>query len=317
MKRILGIFRLHKMAALAWAVFRTFLLIGISFMLLYPILYMLSTAFRDIRDLWDPSVTWIPNHFTLRHVKEVFTLMDYPKVLFNTVKLSLISTLLQLLSCSLVGYGFAKFDFKWKKVLFALVLLTIIVPPQTIIVPLYMEFRFFSFAGISKILGALLGGNYTVNLLNTGWTFYLPSLFGMGLRSGLYIYIFRQFFRGIPKELEDASFVDGCGPFKTFFKIVLPNAVPAMLTIFFFSLIWHWNDYFVSGMLLTTNETISNAIVSLRVKVQWMENFNKDYMLNQVRIQAGALLSILPMMIVFAIGQKYFRTGIERTGIVG
>lgn len=310
-------FRLHKFTVLIWSVFRSFLLIGIGFILLYPLLYMISTAFRSTQDLWDPSVIWLPNNLTLEHVKEVFKLMEYPKVVYNTVSIGVVSALLQVVFCSFVGYGFARFKFPGKNILFGMVLLTIIVPPQTIIVPLYLEFRFFNLAGISDILGRITGSNSTINLINTGWVFYLPSILGTGLRSGLYIYIFRQFFRGMPKELENAALIDGCGPIRTYLRVMVPNAVPAFVTVLMFSVVWHWNDFYLSGMLMGSKETISVALAGLRDKIHWVKDYDRDPMLNQVRTQAGALLSILPMLLMFVVGQKYFTESVERTGIVG
>ena len=133
------------------------------------------------------------------------------------------------------------------------------------------------------------------------------------------IFIFRQFFKGLPKELEDAAYLDGCGPLRTFVQVMIPNASSSFLTVFLFSVVWYWNDYYVSSTFFTKNQTIAlmlknlstllsqqlfnNADVSPREQIVWME--------------AGCLISILPILIMYVFLQKYFTEGIERSGLVG
>ena len=148
---------------------------------------------------------------------------------------------------------------------------------------------------------------------------YLPAAMGNGIRAGLMIFIFRQFFKGLPKELEDAAYLDGCGPLRTFVQVMIPNASSSFLTVFLFSVVWYWNDYYVSSTFFTKNQTIAlmlknlstllsqqlfnNADVSPREQIVWME--------------AGCLISILPILIMYVFLQKYFTEGIERSGLVG
>jgi len=210
---------------------------------------MLSTAFRPLDEGMDPSVVWIPKQFTMANITDVIKAMHYPLAIWHTVQIGVVSAILQIISCAIVGYGFARFKFKGRDALFFMVIFTILVPPQTIIIPSYLQFRYFDFFGLTKILNLFTDNPISVNLLNTGWTFYLPSILGVGIRSGLYIYVFRQFFRGMPKELEDAALIDGCGPVKTFLKVMAPNANSAFLTVFLFSIVWQWNDYFFCGAI--------------------------------------------------------------------
>ncbi len=305
---------------LLWALFRLALLFGLSFVLLYPLIYMVSIAFRQPIDMANPAVIWIPRHITADNIKDAFTFMDYPKSLWNTVRLGLVSSLLQVISCSLVGYGFARFDFKLKGLAFALVIFTIVVPPQVVYVPTYMMYKQFDIFGIMKLIGTVIGQDIRINLLDSSLTLYLPAMFGVGIRSGLFIYIFRQFYRNLPRELEDAAYIDGCGHFQTFLKIIVPNAKAAFLTVILFSIVWYWNDYYYISMYFSNVKTVSTALAGL------MDAFTTDvsfeairtdpYMIT-TRLQAGCLLTILPMLLLYILLQKHFTEGIERTGLVG
>jgi len=311
-------FHKKQIGPAAWKLVRFFLLAGIQFVLLYPILYMLITAFRGREDLMNPSVVWLTEHWTMDNVKLLFEVMNYPSLLLYTTQISLGAAVLQTFMCGFVGYGFARFDFPFKKILFPVVILTVIVPVQTYISPLYMMFRFFEIPGLSQILNALSPGSGTWKLLDTPLPFLLQSAVGMGLRSGLFIFIFRQFYRGMPMELEEAALIDGCGAMKIFFRVMMPNAKSPMITVFIFSIVWHWNDYFVSSMLSETRRTVATSLASVRdTLMQMMGRTNSDQMMVQVQVQAGALMAIAPMIVLFLIAQRYLTEGIERSGIVG
>lgn len=315
-----GIRYKKQAVSLLWALFRVALLFGLSFVLLYPLIYMISMAFRQPIDMANPAVIWIPRHVTLDNLKDAFSFMDYPKSLWNTIRLGLVSSLLQVISCSLVGYGFARFQFKLKGLAFALVIFTIVVPPQVVYVPTYMMYKQFDVLGIMKLLSAIIGRDMHINLLDSALTLYLPAMFGVGIRSGLFIYIFRQFYRNLPRELEDAAYIDGCGHFKTFLRIIAPNAKAAFLTVILFSIVWYWNDYYYISMYFSNVKTVSTALAGL------MDAFTTDvsfeairtdpYMIT-TRLQAGCLLAILPMLLLYVVLQKHFTEGIERTGLVG
>lgn len=294
-----------------WPLCRAVILFGICFLLVYPLLFMFTSAFRSREDMWNPAVVWITRHFTLEHIKTLIDVIDYPKALVNTLLIGVGTAVLQTMVCSLVGYGFARFRFKGRELLFLLVVFTIIVPPQTIINSLYMIMRFFHIPIYSLFAG-------TVNLLDTPFAFWVQGLMGMGLRSGFFIFIYRQFYRGLPADLESAALIDGCGALRTYLRVMLPNAVMVMVTVFMFSLVWHWNDSYTTSILSPTNRTLSVALADLRIIVFRLEDAGgEDPLITQVRVQAGALLSILPMLILFLFTQKTFTESIERTGIVG
>ncbi len=305
---------LMKTASIVWKIFRFSIIFGLSFVLIYPLLYSLSVAFRPFSELFDPSIVWLPKHFTLANIKDAFQAMDYTNSFLRTVQLNVVSSIMQIVSCSLAGYGFARFKFKGKKLMFGMVLFTIIVPNETTVIPMYVSYRNFDIFGLGKLISFVTGNSFTVNLLDTSWTFYIPSLLGVGLRAGLFIFIFRQFFRGLPRELEDASYIDGCGPLSTYMRVMIPNSMQAFLTVFILSIVWHWNEYYLTSMFFMNKWTIATSLTG-------MTNHLSDTNLNPyayvTKMQAGCLLSILPMLIMYILLQKYFTESIERTGIVG
>ncbi|HAL19330.1 MAG TPA: carbohydrate ABC transporter permease, partial [Ruminococcaceae bacterium] len=168
-----------------WSIVRAVLLIGLSFIILYPLIYMVSIAFRPLDELFDPSVVWIPKHLTLKNIKFAMEKMNMLKPvgtensLFNSVVVNLLSALLQVASTAFVGYGFARFEFKLRGFLFGVVIFTMVVPVNSIIIPLFLNYR-------------------NLHLLDSYFAFYIPAILGQGIRSGLFIFIFRQFFKGMP-----------------------------------------------------------------------------------------------------------------------
>jgi len=293
-----------------WALIRLILIFGICFVILYPLLTKLSIALRTEEDLFDSTVVWVPRHFTLDNFKAVYGMLLYDRAVLNTLMLSLGTSILQLISCALAGYGFARLKFRGSGILFGIVVFTIIVPPQTIMVPTYLHFRFFDVFGIYE----LFSGQEGVNLLNSYWPFIITSALAMGLKNGLYIFIFRQFFRALPKDLEEAAFVDGAGVLKTFARVMLPNAVPASATVLLFSFIWQWNDsYFVN--LFTPNHTLLSRMLDLLPgTVRAAVGHGPEALLY---MNTGALMGILPIFVLYLFAQRYFVESVERTGLVG
>lgn len=287
-----------------WSIVRAVLLIGLSFIILYPLIYMVSIAFRPLDELFDPSVVWIPKHLTLKNIKFAMEKMNMLKPvgtensLFNSVVVNLFSALLQVASTAFVGYGFARFEFKLRGFLFGVVIFTMVVPVNSIIIPLFLNYR-------------------NLHLLDSYFAFYIPAILGQGIRSGLFIFIFRQFFKGMPKEFEDAASVDGCGGLRTFLQIFVPNAGPAFLTSFLFSIVWYWNDYYYSSMFFPTKQTVSLALAGLRNLLSTDATVGRDPYQLLISLQAGSFLVCIPLLLMYMFMQRYFVQSIERTGIVG
>ena len=304
--------RRQKMINAVWPVFRFLILFGLCFIILYPLIFMLSTAFRPSEQMNDPSIIWIPKSFTMDNVKQTWGVMKFDKTLINTIRLNLIASLLQVATCSITGYGFARFKFKGKNILFGVVIAMIIVPPQITTIPLYMQYAY-----PPKVLANILTLGKSSSLINSQWTMYLPALFANGIRGGLFIFIFRQFFRGLPKELEDATYLDGCSPLYTYVKIMIPNARQSFLTVFLFSIVWYWNDYYVSSSFFTNNDTVALMLKNLNTNLIQQLFDGQSVSVRQIIVwlEAGCLLSITPILIMYVFLQRYFVEGIEKSGL--
>lgn len=316
------IISLRRRAALdmLWRIGRSLILFGLCFIILYPLLYMVSCAFRAQEDMHDPTVMWIPRHLTLSILQQTWSAMDYDKTLVRTIFLNIGCSFVQVAVCALTGYGFARFRFRSRELLFGIVILQILVPTQIISIVQYMEFRYcLGLQPLMERISPALGSAF--NLIDSPLTMYLPAMMGNGIRAGLMIYIFRQFFKGMPQELEDAAYLDGCGPFRTFWQVMTPNASAAFLTVFLFSVVWYWNDYYVSSTFFTQNSTMALMLKNLNTQLS-LVLFNSATVEVSPReqilwMEAGCLLAVFPLLLLYIILQKHFTEGIERSGLVG
>lgn len=298
------------------SIFRYLLLIAISYIILYPLFAMISYSLQSRADVLDTSVTWIPKFGTFDTYKVAFEALDYPKALLNTVLVGLVSAALEIFSCAIAAYGFARFKFKGRGLLFGIVLFTAIVPVQILVIPLFLNYQYFGFGYIVNLLNLIPGVNIPyISLINTPFTFWLPSIFGVGLRSGLFIFIYRQFFMGLPKELEEASWIDGCNPLMTFFRVVIPSSGVVFLTVAIFAIIWHWNEYYQSVIFFTNNFPLSVTLSNIRDQalntMGYRDAFAAPY------VSAACLMFIAPVLIMYIFLQKKFIQSIDRVGIVG
>ena len=282
---------------LLMTILQIILIVGISYVILSPVIGIVAQSFFSDADSANPMVYTIPIEGTLERYTTVITQMDYFRTLSNTLIYTIALTLIQVLICSMVGYGFARFDFPLKKLLFGCVVLMIVIPNHTIMLPQYMTFR-------------------SMGLMSEATPMYI-LLFGTGLRAGLFIYIFNQFFRGLPKEIEEAAFVDGAGTWYTYFRIMLVNAMPAVITVTVFSLVWQYTDSFYSQLFrIPTDMLLAKRLSTLQ------NNISANLKIMNVRIQrlyvdAGVVLTILPLLILYLLLQRRFIEGVERSGIVG
>lgn len=311
--------RLNKTRKNALSIIRILFLFGISVIILYPLFYSISIALRSVEDLYDPLVVLIPRHFTLSNIVNTFARMDYASSFLESISRDGISTLLQLSSCSLVAYGLARFNFHGKRIINALVILMIIIPPQTYIIPNYIEFRYFDPLYIGHFIGLFTGKQVSLNLINSNLSFFLPALFAMGIRSGLIIFIFRQFFRGLPKELEEAAYIDGCSFLRTFVQVMLPNAKASIVTSFLLSIVWYWNDYVYTSSLMPQSKSVMNQLSILKNNINYIMQYEQNASPYEgiLLLQAGVFLSIIPILVLYLVFQRQFTESIERSGIVG
>lgn len=301
------------------SVFKYFIVFGLCYIILFPIFQQLIIAIRAPEDLMDKTVMWIPNSLSLDNIKVALIILDYGNALKNSAVLAFGVMICQLFSTALAGYALARLNFKGSKIIFLLVLFTVIVPQTTLQLPL------------RELMRNFLGLN--INLLGNPIVIYLFSALGMGINSGVFIYLFKQFFSGVPDELEEAAYVDGANAIQVFFKIMLPSASGVILTVGILAFVWQWNDsyftnIFISSMnsnfatLVTKIQGAQGNIISAIQDAGVTEFFNQDVtknpLFNSMILNTCAFLSMLPLIIGYLFVQKkLFTEGIERSGIVG
>lgn len=310
--KYLTLFTLKKVCL---AIFRYAFLIGISYVILFPYYSKISTSLMTGDDLVDVTVKLVPKYPTLDTYKIILNETDFFAALKNTALLSLFCGVIQMIVCSLVGYGFSKFKFRGRGILFMCVILTLVIPHKTLQSTMKLFFQDFNIWGV-VYFGDLINPSYHIPMA-------LMSLGAIGYRNGLYIFMLRQFYKGVPDELEEAAYVDGAGVMKTFWKIIVPMSVPMMVTVFIFSFSWQWTDRFYTKMLYNSKQYVffQNVIDQLP-RVDSVEKLMTQY--SSVSSQylaamqnAVGLLVLIPLLIIFMFGQKTLVQGIERTGVTG
>lgn len=298
-----------------YRIFRLGIIIGIGYVILYPLLVKLSVALMSRSDMYDMTVKWVPKQLTLDNFKEVLTLVDYGRYFFTTLFVSAAATLIQVASCTLAGYGFARFRFRGRKTLFFLVILTLCVPQQTYMVTTYMQYRYFDGFGLLPLFGV----TSSKSLIGTPWPLMLMSFGCQAAKNGLFIYILRQFMERLPVELEEAAFVDGAGVGRIFLQVMLPNAGPALLTVSVLSFVWCWNDLYTASTYMPSMPLFSTLLNNLSFQISRAEGGGSviDTVQLSMLTNAGALLIIAPLIVLFLIVQRFFVQGVERTGLTG
>ncbi len=281
------------------------LLICIGFVYIYPLLYMISTSFMNRDDLLDTSVKWIPGTLYFQNYVDAARSMEFVASLLKGIVIAGVPTLLNILICMMVGYGFARYEFTGKKIMMAVLIFSYILPSQVTMIPTYVLYN-------------------DMGILGTLFTFILPALFGNGLNAPIFILIFYQFFRQIPKVLTEAASIDGAGHFKTFFMIAVPSAIPAIITVLLFSFVWYWNESYLTELYvrgLTGKSEWTNLVIQLK-------NFDTAFesraatgdmatSLSEPVRMAATTISVLPLLIIYFILQRYFVESIDRSGITG
>jgi len=305
--------------------FRFILMLGVSFVILYPFFARIAGSFMTREDVIDSTVALIPKHFTVDIYKYVILENGYFEAMLNTALLSLICAFIQTLVSCLVGYGLAKFKFKGNKLLMMTVVLTMIIPHATLKLALIQHFKEFDFLTViswdyTGPIELILGKS--PNLLNTFWPMVFLSVFGLAFKNGLYIYLMRQFFKGVPDELEESAYVDGSGTFRTFFQIILPLSIPMMITVFLFSFSWQWTDKFYTDLFFIAGSD-SKMLLLPDIYQQWPPSIQPPEgaagasLYQNVFHNTAGLMIIFPLVIVYLFCQRYLVQGIERSGLVG
>ena len=282
----------HLSTALRWMI-----LLELAYVFMFPMLFMVSTSFKPLIELSNPTVRWIPRNPTADGYVLALEHLNYFRSLPVSIVTSAIAAIGQTLVGAMVGYGFARLPFRGRQFLFGLLLFTIIVPPQMVMIPQFMLY--------SKL-----------KWMNTYLPLLVPTYLGYGVRGGILLVVYRQFFKGLPYELEDSAAVDGAGPLRIFWQIMLPLAKPAILAVFLFSFVWTWNDSLGPIMALRDQD--------LYTLPQWMFNMTRlltsssftFYYVGENLFMAAVTLTIAPLVLLFLVTQRYFTRSIDRTGLV-
>ena len=282
----------HLSTALRWMI-----LLELAYVFMFPMLFMVSTSFKPLIELSNPTVRWIPRNPTADGYVLALEHLNYFRSLPVSIVTSAIAAIGQTLVGAMVGYGFARLPFQGRQFLFGLLLFTIIVPPQMVMIPQFMLY--------SKL-----------KWMNTYLPLLVPTYLGYGVRGGILLVVYRQFFKGLPYELEDSAAVDGAGPLRIFWQIMLPLAKPAILAVFLFSFVWTWNDSLGPIMALRDQD--------LYTLPQWMFNMTRlltsssftFYYVGENLFMAAVTLTIAPLLLLFLVTQRYFTRSIDRTGLV-
>ncbi len=336
--KFLSLFFLKKVV---WYIFRLILLIGIAYIVLFPFFTKIAGSFMAPEDFVDVTVRLIPKNFSLDMYKAIWTEQNYVEAFTNTLVLSGSTALIQTFVCCLVGYGLAKFKFKGNGLVFLAVIFSLTIPHQTIQLSLVMKFMNFDILGIFQLLNGgginILGFEYTnealaafdvipasweyfadgygATLTNTYWPLIILSIFGLGFKNGLYIFMLRQFFRGVPDELEESAYIDGSGIMRTFFTIILPLSVPMLITVFLFAFSWQWMDDFYTEIFFTaTSETILMPDI-IGVPTSLTTDYPGQNLYYAAIRNTCGLMIIAPLIVMYLFCQKYLVQGIERSGL--
>ena len=302
-----------------FALFRLAFILAMSYVLLFPLIVMITRALRPYADMYNPSIVWIPSKITLENFRFAFRALNGVGAVFSTVRVVFISTLLCMVSSAMAGYGLARFRLKTAPVLMGVAVLTFVVPVQTYIVSQFFHFRYFDFFWLGSLFGMFSGDTLFVNLTTSEFTYYILNFCGSGFRSGLFILLFMQIFKSVPDELENAARIDGAGEIRTFLKIMLPNAVSGFVVTFVMSFVWQWNDAFFPSIVYQQDFFLAKTMQNIRdlsTKAMGLSSYATN-LSETVVMFAACLIFILPPLILYLIVQRFFIQSVERTGLTG
>lgn len=296
-------FTVHKGTNVMKKVVMYALLISIGFVFLYPFLYMFINSFMSPEDLMNPAVSWVPTKIYFQNYIKAFETLDFGKSFWNSLYISLIAAVLQTAVAAVTGYGLARFNVKLKGIIMILILVTFVLPVETLLIPRYVMFN-------------------SYKMLDSPLPLWISALTGQGLKSAVFILVFQQVFNGYPISLDEAAELDGAGKYKVFFKIALPIAKPAIVLSMLFSFVWYWNETRQSGLyfgeiIKTLPMKLGSFAASYASLYESAGGADAATSINEAVTLAGTMLSCLPILIMFIILQKQFVESIEKSGITG
>lgn len=282
------------------------LLTGLAFVFIFPFISMLVDSFKSYNDISNNTVKWIPHEPTLQNYSLALEALNVWKTSMNSLLETAVATAGHLISCSLVAYGFARFRFPLRNVLFGIVVLSILIPTQTIIIPSYIIYT-------------------NLHMTDSILPMVIPAFFGFGLRGGIFIFIFRQYFLRIPRSIEEAASIEGCGPVKTFLRIVLPTTGATMVVCLLLSVVWHWNDSYEPSIYLTSYSKfllpqmlsiLSEQLSTMQSNITNMSSLANTVIYHKGTVMAATTICLVPLFVFYMFMQRKFVEGVERSGLV-
>ena len=300
-----------------WGLIRSVLLIGISYLIIYPMLITLITSFMPVDDVYDPTVILIPTAVNFNTYVAMWNYAQIPQLYWNSFSTSFMFALLQMCSCMLVAYGLARFKFKGNNFIFLMCIFTLMIPIQMLTSSMYFRYKAFNPMFMFSF-GEQLSTVPNIDLTR-GWTAIgLLSSTATMYRNGLFVFLLRQYFVNQPKELEEAAYIDGAGPFRTFVQVMLPSALPMLVTVFLFAFVWQYNDRYYIGILNPNAEVMATRISGMGARyVTGVLKISGDSVRNSLYQSACTVMHVAPIVVLYCFCQRFFVQSIERSGMVG
>lgn len=284
--------------------FRYFILIGLSFLILYPIFVTVMISLMQTSDFTNSAVRYLSLSPTLENYKTAAIFLQYGQTLLRSLALNIPLCLLEIVSCMLVAYGFARFKFKGNGILFGCVIMTLLIPSSIYFTPFYLSLQDY--------------GPFHWNLLGTPLPLFLMSVCALGVKNGLVIYILRQHFKAYPKELEEAAEIDGAGSFRVFVSIMLPGAMSIAATCFLFIFVFRWTDPTYTNIFLPDTEFIWTRLSNIQTDMSLLPGVEQsDFYFRSILKNTSIVLYAIPLVVLFIFTKRSLVESVETSGLVG
>jgi len=284
-------------------------LILISYQFMYPLLRMIMTSLMSQEDIINPTVNWLPKSGSFGNMRTALRVLDLKNTLVNSILFSGALAVCQTLVSAMTGYAFARYQFKFKNFWFIMVILTFILPTPIMLIPRTM-------------MAVSIRETFGIQMIGTPFPQMLMALTGQGIFSAILILIFFNFFKLIPRALDESAAVDGANPMQIFYHIILKLSLSTILVVFLLSFVWNWNETYI------TNTFVRGQIPLLPPRLAMFDSIFEQYAsggplsqeqqrINEAYKMSATLISILPLFIMYLVVQRQLIRGIESAGITG
>ncbi len=291
------------------------LLITVSYVFLFPLIKMISLSFMSQTDLIDPEIDYIPKDFTFSNFRVSFIVLDAWNSLWNSFWFSGLLAVSQVIVSALTGFAFARYNFKFKRLLFILILISFIIPVPVMLIP-----RLMMFGNLQDFFRDFFA-NPDIRLIGTPTPQIIMAFLGQGVNSAILILIFFNFFRMIPTVLYEAAKIDGANAFQQFWHITIKISLSTIVVVFLFSFVWNWNETYITGLFYKDFQSLTAQLGrfdnGFRSAAPDSANQGGEARVTEAYKMAATLLSMIPLFVIYFIAQKQFVEGIEQTGITG